>query len=138
MAVENKTYCYSFPFSEHLKVVHKELALEKFLANAGINGGFGGNMFSKIYNSVMAEAENMENLYEHYYKPEYDNFREFIGAKFAVPNEALEALMNGLEENENYTLIRYDSLNYGVNDVDEFIYGEEYGEKFTKLFLLSL
>jgi hypothetical protein len=80
----------------------------------------------------------MEDLYERYYKPEYDNFREFIDAKFAVPNEALEALMNGLEENENYTLIRYDSLNYGVNDVDEFIYGEEYGEKFTKLFLLSL
>lgn len=136
--VENKTYCYSFPFSEHLKVVNKDLTLEKFLANAGINGGFGENMFSKIYNSVMAEAENMEDLYERYYKPEYESFRGFIGAKFAVPNEALEALMNGLNENENYTLIRYDSVNYGVNDVDEFIYGEDYGEKFTKLFLLSL
>lgn len=136
--VENKTYCYTFSFSEHLKVVHKDLTLEKFLANACINGGFGENMFSKIYNSVMAEAENMEDLYERYYKPEYDSFREFIGAKFAVPNEALEALMNGLEKSENYTLIRYDSINYGVNDVDEFIYGEDYGNTFTKLFLLSL
>ena len=60
MAVENKTYCYSFPFSEHLKVVHKELALEKFLANAGINGGFGGNQ--RIWKTCMSIITSLNTI----------------------------------------------------------------------------
>lgn len=138
MAVKQKIYHYSIPFSDHLKVVHKGLTLEKFLENAGTCSGFSQTLFSKIYNSVMLEAENMEDLYERFYKQEYNSFREFVGAKCSIPSDALDSLINGMEEDENYTLIKYDSLNYGMTDVDEFIYGEDYGERFTKLFLLSL
>ena len=80
----------------------------------------------------------MEDLYERYYKLEYDSFKDFIGAKFAIPKKSLELLMNGLDESEEYTLIRYDSLDYGVTGVDDFINGDDYGERFERLFLLAL
>lgn len=134
----DKIYRYSNGFCEYLKVIHKELTLEKFLSNAKLEGGFGSTLFTRLYNSVMSEAENLEDLYARYYKQEYDSFRLFIGSKFAIPNKALDLLMNGMNESEHYTLIHYDTLNYGMNDVDELFYGEEYEEKFTKLFLLSL
>lgn len=134
----DKIYHYSNGFCEHLKVVHKELTLEKFLSNAGLGHGFGATLFTRLYNSVMSEAENMEDLYERFYKQEYDCFSAFIGSKFALPNESLDLLMNGMNESDNYTLIYYDTLHYGMTDVDELIYGEDYEEKFNKLFLLSL
>lgn len=134
----DKIYRYSNGFCEHLKVIHKDLTLESFLFNAGLGDGFGATFFTRLYNSVMSEAENMEDLYERFYKQEYDCFSMFIGSKFAIPNESLNLLMNGMNESKNYTLIHYDTLHYGMNDVDELFYGEDYEEKFTKLFLLSL
>lgn len=134
----DKIYRYSNGFCEHLKVVHKGLTFEKFLSNAKLGDGCGVTLFKRLYNSVMSEAENLEDIYERYYKQEYDSFSMFIGSKFSIPKESLNQLMNGMNESENYTLIYYDSLHYGMTDVDELIYGEEYEEKFTKLFLLSL
>lgn len=119
-------------------VVHKGLTLERFLNCAGIKYGFGRDMFAKIYNSVMAESENMEGLYEKYYKQEYDCFKTFIGTKFAISQMTLDSLMAGLTEKEEYTLIRYDSLDYGVTGVADFIYGVEYENMFEHLFLLEL
>lgn len=134
----DKIYRYSNGFCEHLKVVHKDLTLENFLYNARVVDGFGAELFTRLYNSVMSEAENMEVLYELFYKKEYDCFSTFIGSKFAIPKKSLNLLMNGMSESDNYTLIYYDSLHYGMTDVDELLYGEDYEEKFTKLFLLSL
>ena len=138
MAVEDSIYRYAYQYCEYLKVVHKDMTLDMFLANAGVENGFGKKLFAKVYDSVMAESENMEDLYERYYKPEYGSFREFIGAKFAVPRKPLDLLMTGLDESEEYTLIRYDSLDYGVTGVDDFIYCEDYAERFERLFLLGL
>lgn len=138
MAVGDSIYRYAYQYCEHLKVIHKDLTLDKFLANAGVGEGFGRKLFAKVYDSVMAESENMEDLYERYYKLEYDSFKDFIGAKFAIPKKSLELLMNGLDESEEYTLIRYDSIDYGVTGVDDFINGDDYGERFERLFLLAL
>ena len=138
MAVEDRIYRYSYQYCEHLKVVNKGLTLDKFLDKAGVGDGFARLLFVKIYNSVMAESENLESVYELYYRPEYATFEDFISAKFAIPKKSLELLMNGLKEKEDYTLIRYDSLDYGVTGVDDFIYGEEYKERFEQLFLLEL
>lgn len=134
----DKIYRYSNGFCEHLKVVHKELTLEKFLINAGLGDGFGANLFTRLYYSVMSEAENLVALYERFYKQEYDSFSMFIGSKFAIPDKSLNLLMNGMNESEDYTLIYYNTLHYGMTDVDELIYGEDYEEIFTKLFLLCL
>lgn len=138
MVVGDSIYKYAYQYCEHLKVIHKDLTLDKFLAKAGVGEGFGRKLFAKVYDSVMAESENMEDLYERYYMPEYDSFKDFIGAKFAIPKKSLDLLMNGLDASEEYTLIRYDSLNYGATGVDDFIYGEDYGERFERLFLLAL
>lgn len=138
MATVNRTYRIQYQYCAFLKVVHKDLTVEKFLNCACLKNGFARDMFTKVYNSVMAEAENLENLYERYYKQEYDSFKDFIGAKFAIPQKSLDALMNGLSEKEDYTLIRYDSLDYGATGVADFIYGEEYDDMFERLFLLDL
>lgn len=133
----DKIYRYSFDFCEHLKVVHKKITLEKFLSNAGIGEGFGASFFARLYNSVMSESENMEDLYDRYYKPEYDSFRSFIGSKFAIPSKSLDLLMKGMNESEDYTLIFYNTLHYGMTEVDDLIDGKDYEDKFTKLFLLG-
>lgn len=138
MELNNSIYECSYGFCEHLKVVHKELTLERFLSNAGIGEGFGADFFAKIYNSVMAEAEDLEIIFNRFYQAEYHDFKCFIGSKFAIPEKPLNMLMNGMNESENYTLISYDTLDYGMTDVDDLIYGEEYEARFTKLFLLSL
>lgn len=138
MELNESIYKYSYGFCEHLKVVHKELTLERFLSNAGIGNGFAADFFARIYNSVISEAENLEDLYNRFYQAEYDDFKSFIANKFAIPEKSLNLLMKGLNESENYTLICYNTLHYGMTDVDELLYGEEYGERFTKLFLLSL
>ena len=137
MAIE-RIYCYTHGFGEHLKVVHKDLSLDRFLKNAKLGEGFGAILFTRLYNSVMSEAENMELIYERFYKQEYDSFSCFIGSKFAIPNKSLTLLMNGMKESKHYTLINYNTLHYGMPDVDDLFYGEDYEELFTKLFLLSL
>lgn len=134
----DKIFRYSIGFGEHLKVIHKDLTLDRFLKNAKLGDGFGTTFFARIYNCVMSEAEDMALLYERFYKQEYDGFSSFIGSKFAIPNKSLELLMNGLMDSKNYTLIHYNTFNYGMTDVDELIYGEDYEELFTKLFLLNL
>lgn len=138
MELNKSIYKYSYGFCEHLKVVHKGITLERFLSNAGIGNGFAAEFFARIYNSVMAEAEDLEYLFKRFYQTEYDDFRHFVGNKFAIPDEPLNLLMHGMNESENYTLISYNTLHYGMTDVDDLLYGEEYGERFTKLFLLSL
>ena len=102
---------YSYDSYKSLIVVDRRLTKEVFLQNAGIKqGGYAEDMFSRMYDWIFLEATYLEDVFEKYYKPEYDDFRDFLYKKYILPNNVIEQMMSVRLENENYTIIDVDEL----------------------------
>jgi hypothetical protein len=102
---------YNYDSYKSLIVVDRRLTKEIFLQNAGIKqGGYAEDMFSRMYDWIFSEATYLEDVFEKYYKPEYEGFRDFLYKKYTLPNKIINEMLSVKSENENYTIIDFDEL----------------------------
>lgn len=128
---------YTYEYCRYIMVVNKNITQEYVLEKAGIREGYAKDMFSRLYDSIFSESENLIETYEKYYCQEYDSFGVMLQKMYHVPNDVLESFFKCLKENLNYTLIRFDSLSYGEN-IDSLFSSGIFDERFDKLFLMKI
>jgi hypothetical protein len=85
-----------------LIVIDRRLTKEMFLKNAGIKQGrYAEDMFSRMYDWIFSEARNLDDVFEKYYKPEYEDFRDFLYKKYTLSINIIDKLLAVKSENEN-------------------------------------
>ena len=118
-------------------VVNRNLTKDYFLDKAGIWGGYAKDMFSRIYDSIFSESEDLVDSYEKYYSQEFDSLEQMLEKKYNVPKETVDKFVQDLQENADYTLISFDSLSYGEN-IDNLFSSGVFDKRFDKLLLMKI
>lgn len=50
---------FTYDFCRYIMVVNRNLTKDYFLDKAGIRGGYAKDMFSRIYDSIFSESEDL-------------------------------------------------------------------------------
>lgn len=128
---------YSFDFYMSILVVNRKLTKEYFLSRIGAKAGYSKTMFTIMYDAVFSEAQNLQELFEVYYKVEYKSFEEFLYKKFCMPAEFLDEMMNMLRENSDYVIILFSDIYYGHSGIVEFAFSDTMYDRVTDIILMK-
>lgn len=128
---------FTYDYCRYLMVVNRNLTKNYFLDKAGIRGGYAKDMFSRIYDSIFSESEDLVDSYEKYYCQEFDSLGLMLEKKYNVPKETVDKFVQDLQENADYTLISFDSLSYGEN-IDNLFSSGVFDKRFDKLLLMKI
>ena len=115
---------YSYDTYRYIIIVNKNISLDIFLKKCGAKTGFAKNMFTHLYNSIFAESTNIVEEFDEYYKIEYNSLQNYLHRRYAVPKNKAKNIVKTKESNPNYTIISYDALSYGMENNDNFLFGE--------------
>lgn len=124
---------FDYDCYESLLIVDKRLSKDLFLQRAGASTGFATQLFSKLYDSIFAESEDLYTSYTKYYTEEYDNFFSYLQHEFSLNKAVFNEIRIILESNNNLRVIRWSQLSYGENSSMDLIFGEELGDRFAKI-----
>lgn len=128
---------FTYDYCRYIMVVNRNLTKNYFLDKAGIRGGYAKDMFSRIYDSIFSESEDLVDSYEKYYCQEFDSLGLMLEKKYNVPKETVDKFVQDLQENADYTLISFDSLSYGEN-IDNLFSSGVFDKRFDKLLLMKI
>lgn len=128
---------FTYDCFRYIMVVNRNLTKDYFLDKAGIRGGYAKDMFSRIYDSIFSESEDLVDSYEKYYSQEFDSLELMLEKKYNVPKETVDKFVQDLQENADYTLINFDSLSYGEN-IDNLFSSGVFDKRFDKLLLMKI
>lgn len=126
---------YDYDFYESLLIVDSRLTKEKFLKRAGIISGYAEILFSKIYDALFSESEDLIQSFNKYYVDEFDDFYSYLKREFAIDDESFQQMYELLNVNPNLKVIRWSQLSFGENSMPDMIFGEEMGDKFKEILL---
>ena len=116
-----------------LLIVNRNLTLERFIEKTGAKSGFALNMFTHLYNSIFSECTYVEEEFEKYYKIEYESFDRFLHRRYGLSKSKAEEIIKIKESNPEYTIIAYDLLSYGMNDIDHFLFDGKLNVRINKI-----
>ena len=128
---------FTYDNFRYIMVVNRNLTKDYFLDKAGIRGGYAKDMFSRIYDSIFSESEDLVDSYEKYYSQEFDPLGLMLEKKYNVPKENVDMFIQDLRENADYTLIDFDSLSYGEN-IDNLFSSGVFDKRFDQLLLMKI
>ena len=128
---------YTYDYYRYIMVVNRKLTKEYFLDKDGIRGGYAQDMFSRLYDSIFSEAEDLLDSYQRYYSQEFDSLGIMLEKKFNVPKENVDEFIQDLQDNTDYTLIKFDSLSYGI-DIDSWLNSDYFNKRLNKLLLMKI
>ena len=128
---------FTYDNFRYIMVVNRNLTKNYFLDKAGIRGGYAKDMFSRIYDSIFSESEDLVDSYEKYYSQEFDSLELMLEKKYNVPKENVDMFIQDLRENADYTLIDFDSLSYGEN-IDNLFSSGVFDKRFDQLLLMKI
>lgn len=124
---------YSYDFYKFLMIVNKNVTLQRFLERTGAKNGFAQEMFTHLYNSIFSESHNVTEEFEQYYQIEYEELDCFLHRRYSIPKEKVIEIVAELQSNPNNILIDYDSLSYGMNDNESFLFGEKLSDRVLQI-----
>lgn len=128
---------FTYDYCRYIMVVNRNLTKDYFLDKAGIRGGYAKDMFSRIYDSIFSESEDLIDSYKKYYCQEFDSWGLMLEKKYNVPKETVDMFIQDLQENSDYTLIGFDSLSYGEN-IDNLFSSGVFDKRFDQLLLMKI
>lgn len=128
---------YGYDMYKYLLIVNKNLTKEYFLQQAGVTKGYAKDFFIRIYDSFFAESENVEELFQNYYRQEYTNLNAFLRGYYGIKEEWIKEISDTLRSNPDYTLIDYHSLDYGDNGIEDMVFSDNLRKRFANLFLMK-
>ena len=124
---------YNYKEYKYLMFINKSISLPKFLEKVGAKTGYALIMFTHIYNSIFSECHNLMEDYDNYYQIEYTTFEHFLHRKYFIPKCEAEKIVKMLNTNSELTIIAFDSLSYGIDNIDYFIYGDKLFQRFERI-----
>lgn len=120
------------PFNS-LIIVRSGLDLTTFLKSAGAQRGYAVRFFTKIYNCIFKESEDLKRSYERYYCCEFESFKDYIQQEFKLEDETIDEIFEALDSDKSLTLLRWDRYSYGESSLPDLIFDDGNIEPFTKL-----
>lgn len=128
---------YAYDYCHYIMVVNKNITKDYFLDKAGIHGGYAKDMFSRLYDSIFAESENLLDSYGKYFHQEFSSLDEMLEKKYNVPQDDISQFLSELTESPDYILICFDSLSYGEN-TENLLSSGVMNERLDKLLLMKV
>lgn len=127
---------YSYDSYKSLIVVNRNLSKDYFLSRAGALHGYAKDMFSRIYDSIISEAERVEDILKEFYSDEYEKIEDFLYFKYCINREDVDKIMQLVNSNENYILYDFDELNYGDSGAVMFAFSSDMYERIINILLM--
>ncbi len=127
---------YSYDSYKSLIVVNRNLSKDYFLSRAGALHGYAKDMFSRIYDSIISEAERVEDILKEFYSDEYEKIEDFLYFKYCINREDVDKIMQLVNSNENYILYDFDELNYGDSGAVIFAFSSDMYERIINILLM--
>lgn len=121
---------FEYETYRYLMRVHKG-DKKDFLALAGVKKGFAKEMFSTIYDAIFAEAKDVKEMYDTYYKNEYKSFEHFLKMHYSIPSNVVKKYSR-ISKEKDYRLIDLDGLSYGGEIVSGLVLSDELMERMYK------
>lgn len=123
-------FFFKYDYDSYLLRVHKGTK-DDFLSRAGVKNGFAREMFETIYDSIFAEADDVNSLYENFYSNEYQNLQHFLEMRYSLPQNIAPKYADVCKSSD-YRLIDFDAHSYGGNGVREFLMDNDFKERIYK------
>lgn len=112
-----------YDFYKYLMTVHKGTK-DAFLKKAGTTKGFAKKMFGQIYDAIFVEAQDVEEMYEKYFKREYRDIAHFIYMHYCIPLKEVKHYTDALATGE-FRVIDFSSLDYGSSSFENLFVSDE-------------
>lgn len=126
-----KCHLYAYDTYKYLMVCNKDLTLDTFLQKVGAISGYAKNMFTEIYNAIFVESYNVQELFDSYYIQEYQTKENFLLRYYSLPLSLASEWGHLLGKDKK--IICFDSLSYGLPQMDDFVL-EELFNRFDEIF----
>lgn len=125
--------CHLFAYGayKYLLVHNKDLSLDIFLQRVGARAGYAKDMFTDIYNAIFIEGDDVRELFNTYYVQEYQSIENFLLKYYSLPLSLAAEWATLLDSGKE--IVCFDSLSYGLPQIDDFILGEMF-DRFDKVF----
>lgn len=124
---------YDYDAFNSLIIVNSKNDLESFLKLAGAQRGYAATFFTKVYNCIYKESEDLKYSYEKYYRCEFESFKEFIQKEFLLDDDAICEIFSILDSDDSLTLIKWDRYSYGESSLPDLIFDGNCISLFTKI-----
>lgn len=127
---------YDYEPYHSLLLADKHLTKDAFVNRCGAKGGYTLWIFGEIYDIIYSEAENVNDLYEKYYKLEYKDLYDFLYKKYTMPKERVSEFQEAMERNTDLVIWDVDQFSYGGYD-NQFVFSDEYYDRFDKIIMME-
>lgn len=117
-----------------LVLVNRQLTKSSFCKRAGALSGYAEDLFSRIYDSIFSEADDVYENFEEYYSVEYDSFEDYLRMKYSLSTAAMKSLMSDFSASEK-RIYDVDVLSYGDSAVYEFWSADNMIERIASLLI---
>lgn len=107
----------------YLMAVHKG-EKKDFLKVAGVGKGYAKQMFCEIYDAIFAESEDVEQIYNDYYKREYPNLQTYISMHYSITSKEVNEYVNAINSGES-RIIDFSSIDYGSSSFENLFSSDE-------------
>lgn len=112
----------------YVMAVHKG-ERQEFINRAGVTSGFSNQMMGDIYDAIFAESQDVKYIYETYFSKEYEGLSQFVTMFYGLPMDTVKVFMNAIKD-DNHRLIDFSSIDYGIDQVTDFVFGDEQFDRF--------
>ena len=112
----------------YVMAVHKG-ERQEFINKAGVTSGFSNQMMGDIYDAIFAESQDVKYIYETYFNKEYVDLSQFVTMFYGLPMDTVKVFMDAIRD-DNHRLIDFSSLDYGIDQVTDFVFGDEQFDRF--------
>lgn len=120
---DNPYIIRGYDFYRYLLSVHKGTK-EDFLKQAGTMKGFSKQMFGEIYDAIFEESDDVEEMYNTYYKREYSDFSQFISMYYCIPKDEAKQFADTISSGKS-RIIDFSSIDYGSSSFENFFSSDD-------------
>ena len=128
---------YAYDSYKSLIVVNRNLTKEYFLNKAGAESGYAKDMFSRIYDSIFAEAEAIDVVFDKYYKEEYGDIETYLYHKYCIETNDIKEILDFKNSNIDYVIYDFAELDYGDSNTVVFAFSDDMYERITDMLLMK-
>ena len=77
-------------WKKHLVFIHSSITESSFLDMIGVTpGSYAGDLFTRIYSYITGSTDDLQTMYDKYYREEYPTFEEYLVKKERITNDLL-------------------------------------------------
>lgn len=118
-------------------VVNKKLTRQEFIKRCGADSGYSSILFGHLYDCIFVEAMAVEDLYENFYKAEYDSYSEFLLKRYGMTFFMHNQFISLLNSNPDLHVIDFSALDHGDAGISDFLFSDQLRDRVYNILLMK-